>query len=129
MPDRDELMKQAGWGESERPTLSERDGVRWRDRRERPRREREPSPPRERGSSGLFSAVLVVLVVVGAAIAGVEVNADVNLKGTGPRAALVAAVAIGLWLALGSGRRLALTRLVGLLLVGGGIFVLFAEDG
>jgi hypothetical protein len=128
MPDRDELMKQAGWGESERPALSERDGVRWRDRRNVRRREREPDPPREGGGSGWLSAVLLVLVVVGAAIAGVEVDAKVDLKGTGVRAALVAAVAIGLWLALGSGRRLALTRLVGLLLVGGGIFVLFAED-
>jgi hypothetical protein len=72
--------------------------------------------------------VLVVLVVVGAAIAGVEVNLRVELTGAAIRVALVAMIAIGLWLALGSGRRLALTRLVGLLLVGGGIFVLFAED-
>ena len=137
MPDPKELMKQAGWGESERPTLSERDGVRWkkpkrdegedRDRR-RPRRpEPEPRPSEPRGT-GFLSALLLVLVVVGAAFAGIEANARVELGSAGVRAGLIAGIALGLWLALGAGRRLALTRLVGMLLVGGGIFLLFADD-
>jgi len=137
MPDPKELMKQAGWGESERPTLSERDGVRWkkpkrdegedRDRRRRRRPEPEPRPDK-RGGTGFLAALLLVLVVVGAAFAGIEANVRVELGSAGVRAALIAGIAVGLWLALGAGQRLALTRAVGMLLVGGGIFLLFADD-
>ena len=131
MTDPKELMKQAGWGESERPTLSERDGVAWKkppkkDKRRRPER---PEPPREEaGGSGLLAAFLLVLVVVGAAIGGIEASVRIELESAAVRAGLIVGIAIGLWLALGSGRRLALTRGVGMLLVGGGIFLLFADD-
>ena len=125
-----ELMKQAGWGEAERPTLSERDGVSWRKppKRDRRRRPEQPAPRQEPGGSGFLAAFLLVLVVVGAAIAGIEANVRVELASAAVRAGLILGIAIGLWLALGSGRRLALTRLVGMLLVGGGIFLLFADD-
>jgi hypothetical protein len=125
-----ELMKQAGWGESERPALSERDGVSWKkppkkDRRRRPER---TTPRREPGGSGLLPAFLLLLVLAGAAIAGIEATVRVELGSTAVRAGLILGIVIGLWLALGSGRRLALTRLVGMLLVGAAIFLLVADD-